>query len=389
MGSRLRIAMISELYYPYVKGGVERRYWEVSRRLARKHEVHVFTMRPSDTPKEEEIQGVHVHRAYRFGALYTKVGRRKITPAIRFAWALRQRLSQVKEQFDIVDCSAFPFIPCYPTKKFAEKNDATFIVTVHEVWGAYWNEYLKNPVAARIGRFLERRIIREADRLVAISQLTANSLHSEFKVNPKKIYLVPNGIDLKLFAIPSENKVPYKVLYVGRLVQHKHVDWLVEAMRYVISELPEASLHIVGDGPLRSDLEALAHKHGLAKAVQFYGTLPRYADVALQMKSASVFASPSTVEGFGMVLLESMAASTPVIAVDSKQNAALEFIANRESGLVVEPGDPRALAGAIIELLEDPVLYEKIVHRGRELASVYSWDSISQRLEEVYKSTIS
>jgi len=384
LGSELRIAMIPELYYPYVMGGVERRYWEVSRRLARKHEVHVFTMQPPGTQKDEEIQGVHVHRTYRFKTLYNKAGKRKITPAVRFAWALRRRLNQVKEKFDIVDCSEFPFIPCYPAKKFAEKNDAPFIVTVHEVWGDYWNKYLENPIAASIGRFLERRVVRWADRVIAISKLTADSLQMEFNLNPDNIHLVPNGIDLKLFTHPSVNKEPFKVLYVGRLVQHKHVDWLIEAMRYVVSEVQEASLHIVGDGPLRSELEVLAHVRGLDRAVRFYGAMQNYADVASQMKTASVFVSPSTVEGFGMVVLESMAASTPAIIVNSKQNAALEFVTNRESGLVAEPEDPISIAEAIIELFKDTALYEKIVHRGRELASMHSWDSVSRKLEEVY-----
>lgn len=346
-------------------------------------------MRPPHTPKEEEVQGVHVHRTYCFKELYRKNGRRKIGPAIRFALALLRCLRDEKDPFDIVDCSAFPYIPCYSAKKLAGKIKAPLIITLHEVWGAYWYEYLRNPIAAWIGRTIERQVVQWAGLMVAVSRWTADALQREFGVDPEKIRIVPNGVDIQLYSASSVEKVPCKVLYVGRLVHYKHVNWLIEAMKQVVSKFPEASLHIVGDGPLRGDLETLTNKLGLMKVVHFYGTLSNNGDVARLLKSASVFVSPSTVEGFGMAVLEAMAALTPVVVVDSKLNAALDFVIDHKSGLVVKPESPDALANAIITLLQDPALYKKLVQSGYAIAEKYDWETISKRLEEVYSSIIS
>lgn len=383
----MRIAFISELYYPYVKGGVERRYWEISRRLARKHEVHVFTMHTPQTPKEEEVQGVHVHRTYRFKELYRHSGQRKIGPAISFTLALSKRLYNEQDHFDIVDCSAFPYIPCYSAKKFSGKVKAPLVITLHEVWGNYWYEYLSNPVAAWIGRAVERQVVKWADLLVAVSNWTANALQRELRVDQEKIRIVPNGVDTHLLSTPPVEKMPFKILYVGRLVHYKHVNWLIEAMKQVVPKFPEASLHIVGDGPLRGELEALTNNLGLMNTVYFYGALPAYDDVAAHLKSASVFVSPSTIEGFGMAVLESMAASTPVVVVDSKSNAALDFLVDHENGLVVNPSS-NALASAILTIFQDSALYERLVRSGGEIAGKYDWETVSKQLEAVYTSII-
>lgn len=345
-------------------------------------------MRPPHTPKEEEVGGVRVHRTYCFKELYHKSGRRKIGPAIRFALALVRRLRN-EDAFDIIDCSAFPFIPCYSAKKFAERVKAPLLITVHEVWGNYWYEYLSNPIGAGIGRTIERRVVQWADLMVAVSRWTANALQREFKVAPERIRIVPNGVDTQLFSASLVEKVPCKVLYVGRLVHYKHVNWLIEAMNQVVQRFPEASLHIVGDGPLREDLETLANHLGLSRTVHFYGALSTHEEVARQLKSASVFVSPSTIEGFGMTVLESMAASTPVVVVDSKLNAALDFVIDHKSGLVVKPESPDALASAISTLLQDPALYNRLVRSGCEIAEKYDWETVSKRLVEVYASVIS
>jgi len=343
-------------------------------------------MRPPHTLREEEVQGVHVHRTYCFKDLYHKDGRRKIGPAIRFALALLRRLSNERDPVDIIDCSAFPYIPCYSAKKFAGKIKAPLIITFHEVWGTYWYEYLGNPIFAWVGRTIERRVARWADLMVAVSRWTADALQREFKAGQEKIRIVPNGVDAQLFSASLVERVPSKILYVGRLVHYKHVNWLIEAMNQVVPRFPEASLHIVGDGPLRGDLEALTHKLGLMKRVYFYGALSAHDDVVKQLKSASVFVSPSTVEGFGMAVLEAMAALTPVVVVDSKLNAALDFVVDHKSGLVVEPESPEALANAIITLLQDPALYKRLVRSGCEIAEQYDWETVSRRLEEVYAS---
>jgi glycosyltransferase involved in cell wall biosynthesis len=118
----LRIAMISELFMPYVKGGVERRYWEIARRLAKRHEVHEFTMRLPGTPAEEVIEGVSVHRTGYVDRLYDTSGRRRIRPALEFARGLFRRLGQERRRFDVVDCSAFPLFTLLPSEELLKET---------------------------------------------------------------------------------------------------------------------------------------------------------------------------------------------------------------------------------------------------------------------------
>ncbi len=383
----MRIAMLCELFYPYVKGGSEKRYWEISRRLAREDEVHVFTMRPPKTGTEQVIENVSIHRIFKFEELYTKSGRRRVAPAVGYTFALMKEIFGRFGHFDIVDCSSFPYIPCLSAKLLSSKWDAPLIVTFHEVWGSYWNQYLDSPVSSRIGIFFEEAAARVPDRIVAVSGWTASALNKTYGVPRSKVDVVPNGVDLGLFDSVDVERDPFKVLFVGRLISHKHLDWLIAAMSIVKERFPRSSLHIVGDGPLRQQLENLVSEYSLSKNTIFYGVLPSYRSVAEHMRSASVLVSPSSREGFNMVALEAIIAGTPVVIVDAPHNAALDFVKDRRTGLVVEMRNSQAIANAIIELFEDANLRRRLVENAFQATRGYSWDKIAQDMRKVYIKT--
>ena len=380
----MRVAMLCELFYPYVKGGSEKRYWEISRRLAKEDELHIFTMRPPETDSEELSEGIHIHRIFKFEELYSDQGHRRAWPAIGYSLALLKENLGKLGHFDIVDCSSFPYIPVLSAKLLAGKFDSPLIVTFHEVWGSYWNQYLGNPISGRIGRLFEEAAARIPDRIVAVSQWTASVLNKTYNVPRSNIDIVPNGVDLGLFDSVEVERDPFKVLFVGRLISHKHLDWLIAAMSTVKKRFPKSSLHVVGDGPLRRELEELASGYSLTGTVIFHGVLPSYRSIAEHMKSASVLVSPSTREGFNMVALEAIVAGTPVVIVDAPQNAALDFVKHRRTGLVVEMGNPQAIADAITELFEDADLRKRLVKNATQTARGYSWDEVAQDMRRVY-----
>jgi len=379
--------MISELFMPYVKGGVERRNWEIARRLARNHEVHVFTMRPPNTLAEEIIEGVSVHRTSCVDRLYDTKGRRRVRPALEFALGLFRRLGRERRRFDVVDCSAFPFFPCYPARSFSKRQGAPLIVTFHEVWGGYWREYFGNRVMAEAGRIVERSVARLPDLIVSVSRLTSKRLVNDLGVDPKRIVHVPNGVDLSVFDARACIKDPDMVLFVGRLVPSKRVDLAVRALARVREVYPRVKLHIVGDGPELSSLKSLVEGLGLSGNVSLLGTLPTYKEVADRMMRSRLFVMPSTREGFGMVVLESMAASTPVIVAKYEANAALELVDHEHTGFVVEPDSPDAIAEAIMRLLGDEELYRRLALNGRVLAESLTWDETASAMERVYSSS--
>jgi glycosyltransferase involved in cell wall biosynthesis len=102
------------------------------------------------------------------------------------------------------------------------------------------------------------------------------------------------------------------------------------------------------------------------------------------MTASTLFVMPSIREGFGMVVLEAMAASTPVIIARSKMNAALELVDHESTGLIVEPGNPDAIAEAMVRLLSDDKLYQRLARNGRSLAESLTWDDVASNLERVY-----
>jgi len=374
------------LFFPYVKGGAENRYWEVSKRLAREHEVHVFTMRPEGTPSEEILEGVYVHRANGFKDLYSQDGRRRIWPSVVFSWELLKQLLRGYGQFDVVDFSAFPYLPCLSAKILSAHWRAPLAVTFHEVWGSYWFEYFRNSFSARVGKFFECSTVQLANKIIAVSQWTALALSEVYKVSQEKLTIIPNGVSLDFIRSVSKEKEQLKVLYVGRLIEHKHVDWLLTAMKIVLTSYPNASLHIIGDGPRRDSLESYARELGIASAVHFYGTLSNRLEVVEHMKSASVFVLPSTREGFSMVTLEAMAAGTPVVVVRAPLNAALDYVKDGQNGLVVESDKPDVIANAITLLFEDSDLYLKLVRNGFSIVELYNWVTITSMLEKFYLS---
>jgi glycosyltransferase involved in cell wall biosynthesis len=383
---KMRIGFISEVFYPYGKGGSERRYWEVAQRLSDKHEVHVYTMRPFETGKEDMIENIKVQRITSFRSLFTKRGRRTAWPPLKFAGALLKKLFY--EDLDIIDASAFPYFSCFPAKAYSTLHGTPLAVTFHEVWGQYWNEYLGYKVLGNIGFCIERLCARMPDAIVSVSEHTSVKLIETLGVSPKTITVIPNGVDLALFNRVETERFPFRILYVGRLVEHKHVDWLIHAMRYILQKIPDSELVIIGDGPEKLRLERLAKELHLSGKTRFFGGLERYEDVALAMKSASVLVLPSTREGFGLVLLEAMAAGTPTIAIKDEQSAATDIIRPGWNGVLAPSNDVRSLADIIVGVLKDQEFQLKLAQNGREYVENFGWNKIAERLERLYASLL-
>lgn len=147
---------------------------------------------------------------------------------------------------------------------------------------------------------------------------------------------------------------------VARHTHQKGLDVLLMAWGQVVAQIPNARLALVGDGPLRADLTALAHRLGIAETVSF----PGWRNDALHwMAAANAVALPSRWEGFGLVLLEAMSQSRPLVA--SAVSAIPEIVRDGETGLLVAPDDPAALTAALTRVLTDPVLAAQMGAAGR------------------------
>ena len=181
------------------------------------------------------------------------------------------------------------------------------------------------------------------------------------------------------------------ILFVGRLIDWKGVHTLVSSVKKVRDTVRNARLVIVGDGPERKSLADRVKELGLEDSVTFTGQV---SDEELKdyYSRASVFVLPSITvnnqtEGLGVVLLEAMASGIPVIG--SNTGGIPDIIEDKVNGLLVPPGDPDALAEAIIRIFEDRDLADRFREAGLEtVKGRFSWDKISDQFIEVYREVL-
>jgi phosphatidylinositol alpha-mannosyltransferase len=208
---------------------------------------------------------------------------------------------------------------------------------------------------------------------------------SWYRINPNKIMVIPNGIDLKRFALTSDRIVlegKPSVLYLGHMSKRKGVDVLIRAVSKLKAGLPNIKLHLVGGGNYRP-FAVLAKEEGIEKHVIFHGwaepsLLPAY------YKSADICVFPSRHEGFGIVILEAMASGIPVIA--SNIPSFQEIISDGIDGRLFKSGDAEALSKEITILYQDPCLRKDLAHNALEKARKYSWEKIADKYISLYKS---
>ncbi len=188
----MKIIFVSDVIYPYVKGGAEKRIFELSRRLAASgHEVHVYGIKWWDGPSTFVEENVTYHGVCRPRALYVN-GRRSIAEALWFAVCLIGPL--LRERFDVIDCNEHPYFSLFSCKIARLVRGGRLFATWHEVWGDYWYEYM--GAAGIAGKLIERIASRLPDGVIAVSDRTASDL-AALGVRRDRITVVPNGIPLE------------------------------------------------------------------------------------------------------------------------------------------------------------------------------------------------
>ena len=369
----MKIAYVYDAVYPWVKGGAEKRIYEISRRLAaRGHEVHCYGMKWWQGQDDIEAEGVHLHGICPARPLYCN-GKRSITQAAYFAG----RLLAIRTNADVLDCQNFPYLSCFSAKLISRLQGPKLFITWLEVWGEYWREYLGGK--GRAGQAVEWAAARLTDRNIAISKRTQRDLLS---LGGGVAELVPPGIDCKMISevVPSGSQSD--LIYVGRLIEHKNIDLLIRAVKHVQSEIPDLKVMIVGDGPEIDNLRLLARELDLSQSISFLGFVEDYNYALSLMKSSRIFVSPSTREGFGMAALEANACGIPVVTVNHDMNAVMDLI-SKDTGLICQPEEEDLSRAILTLLLGQSINKERCIEAAKE----YDWDAICNRAERVYDQT--
>jgi glycosyltransferase involved in cell wall biosynthesis len=241
---------------------------------------------------------------------------------------------------------------------------------------------------------LDRALLgRWIDRYIAVSEVCRHRLVAYLGLPAANVDVVPNAVELALFAGPSEpdrqrvraeHGIPFQAPIVGvpaRLSEQKGLVHLLDAMPAILAEHPDTHLLIVGDGPLRDALAAQAAALGVAPRVHFVGYR---SNTTAYLRAMDVFALPSLYEGLPLSVLEAMAAGLPVVA--THVDGTPEAVEEGRTAILVPPADAHALARAVNALLGDRPRAAMMAQAGRARAASFSTAALLDRLALVYVS---
>ena len=256
--------------------------------------------------------------------------------------------------------------------------------------GAPFVQYLHGHEVAVRPR-LTRFAVARAAATIAVSSYTRR-LAADVGADVARVHRISPGVDLPSGRRAERDGRP-TVLTLARLTaRYKGHDVLIRALPRIKASVPEAALVIVGDGPLRDELAELARDQGVAESTVFAGSVADDERDAW-LDRAHVFAMPSRLppggmggEGFGIVYLEAGAHSLPVVA--GNVAGAVDAVVDGETGLLVDPSDPRAVADAISELLLDREKADALGRAGAARASDFAWPKIAARIEDLLLRTL-
>ncbi len=375
----MRIAYIYDVIYPYIKGGAEKRIWEISKRLVKKgHEVHLFGIKWWNGENVIMKDGVYLHGVCDPKELYVG-GRRSIKEAIYFAYKVLFPL--LKENFDIVDCQQSPYFPCFSAKIHSLLKRTPLVITWYEVWGDYWFGYLGKKGV--FGWIVERMAVKLPSTIIPISEKIKEDLKS-IGVSEKIMSVVPNGVDFQKIEKVKPDSEEFDVIYVGRLISHKNVDVLLKALSKLKQEIPDIKCGIIGDGPEKENLIKLSKNLGLDNNVTFFGFVEREEDVYSYMKSSKIFVLPSTREGFPNTILEANSCGLPAVIVKHEKNASVGVVKDGYNGFILDLS-PEGVAKKVTYLLQNEEEMRRLSENARDFARGHDWSVIVKRIEEVYE----
>jgi glycogen synthase len=385
-----QVLILSWEYPPLIEGGLARHVRKLSEALVgRETEVHVLTRGGEESPAEEMMAGVHVHRVME-----------PTRPADLnefVAWVERMNSDMLAAGVELGDRYDFDLVHGHDwlvanaCDHLARRFDCPLITTIHATeHGRHQGWVDKHPQSYIHG--VERWIANRADTVIACSTFMREQIADVFGVPESSIEVIPNGIDPEdlqphddeelrrlraEFAAPDESLV----LLVGRLVYEKGFQVALEALPEIIDRVPETRFVVAGSGTHEQELRRQAEELGLMDQGTFVGWIGD--DVLHSLyRIADVCVVPSIYEPFGLVALEAMASSCPCIVADT--GGLREVVPHDEVGLRFRARDPQSLAEMTVRVLDDAKLCRRLTAEAFEHLSRFDWGDVAERTAAVY-----
>ena len=356
----MKVLMPAIHYYPVI-GGIETWTKEIAERLADKAEIFVVTGKVKNQPTKEELNGVKIWRTSLFTLTNLSASPLIYTLTCLDFIFLKSLFLIKQEKIDILHCQGF----------------------LSSLLGFFLSKLTKIPYIATVQRLESRRnplknfIYRQADFCIGVSWAVAENFR---KIGVKNIKVIPNGIDLKRFeGLERKRHDGFVVITVARLEKVKGIEYLVKSISNLKSQISNLTCLIIGDGSERKNLEDLVKKLGLQEKVKFLGPIPNE-KIPEYLAQADCFCLPSLREGFGIAILEALAAGLPVIGTNV--GGIKDIVDNGQTGILVEPQNSQAIAQAIQK-----------IYSGQRFAKAdlakYDWQNIALKVLKLYENCFS
>ena len=376
----VRVLMVVRLFHPWV-GGTERQAHSLARALVeRGHDVRIVTGRWfRGTPRREVLDGVPVFRNQTLWECFGIRGLRKFGGYLYIA-SLLLHLWRERDDYDVIHVHGLNY-HAFAAVLAGRRLGRPVLAKLANSGPASDVRKMRESRQLALARFMLPTALG-CDRFVALNPAVVAELTAA-GVPPERIVSVPNGVDTRRPPRRDHHlHDPACLLFVGRLHPQKGVDTLLRAFALLRPRLPRpAVLRIVGDGPRRDQLRALAVDLGVDAHVEFAGQRD---DVGPYLDAADVFVLPSRAEGLSNALLEAMAAGIPPVVSDVAGNR--DGVRDGHSGLTAAVDDPPALAAALQRLLGDRTLRARLGAQARRAAERdYGLDAVAARYVALYE----
>ena len=368
--------LIAASNFPPVLGGIQTYAFELARGLAKRSDQLLVVAPHSQGDREHDAQsGLDILRLSAAGDELALSG------VAGLSWLLMRR------EFDVA--LATHWAPAYALMQAAKLAGRKLPVFV----AAHGKELLhrplaKLPFAQTVYDRIREYVLAYAAGFFPVSQRTAQLLEAGY-IAPARITVVHNGVDPQRFQPKDAGALRAQLtaggpllLSVARLVTRKGIDDVLRALPEVLRRQPGAMYLVVGDGPDYPRLARLAGELGVTRSVCFLADAT--ADLADYYNACDLFVmpareEPTDIEGFGLVFLEAGACGKPVIG--ARAGGAVDAIIDRQTGLLVPPDDPAALAVAICELLDDPARCRELGESARSrILRECTWDHAAAKI---------
>jgi glycogen(starch) synthase len=389
-----RVLILSWEYPPLIEGGLARHVRKLSEALVdRDTEVHVLTRGGEESPSEEVMNGVHVHR------VMEPTRPAELNEFV--AWVERMNSDMLAAGVEIGDRYDFDLVHGHDwlvanaCDHLARRFGSPLVTTIHATeHGRHQGWVDKHPQSYIHG--VERWITNRSDRVIACSTFMREQIVDVFGVPEDSIEMIPNGIDTEElqpqnedelrrlraeFALPEESLV----LLVGRLVYEKGFQVALEALPAIIDRLPGTRFVVAGSGTHEQELRRQAEELGLMEHGTFVGWIGD--DVLHSLyRIADVCVVPSIYEPFGLVALEAMASSCPCIVADT--GGLREVVPHDEVGLRFRARDPESLAEMTVRVLDDAKLCRRLTAEAFEHLRRFDWGDVAERTAAIYAEVV-